>query len=733
MKYLLTFLLISFSVFGQSNLGVTYNTGTRVIAPPQLYLDTSYATADPKTAFGLATKRYVDKRVFQASNVAAAQALTNLVNNDLIQIAGRTTAGDGGGSTVYYSSSSTSTTNLGTIFTATGMGTGRLINPAQPLNVRWFGAKGDNVTSDLAAFQSAAAQIQMLGSIGVSQQYPMTNGVVYVPTGFYYVPGTIIVQAGHHFYGDGMALSQIRSDQQSNLFSATLTNFFASIQFNDLGLTGPAGIPANSSTNTAGYGISLVGSATASAKYVVQNVRVNGFYGGIYLSYAESGKLDNCWFTEATGPGVTITGSGLSGAVDFSISDVESARNSDGYSISYTSGLHISGSTAVNNRASGFALTNNSAMTIAGCSEEYNYRGMVLNSFQSTTIQNCYFNCQTNSQVLTVDPYHIYIGFGNGLNFSDNYLTKNYGGVCHALVLDGATPRGQFANNFYAITWTSPARTAINGGYGANLTEFQETTTSDSTWGVNGQLTLGTANSTMGVALGFKEPYAMTTAPTQIGIEMAYGNLFFNSSGSATSRHSIDVSQVLTNTATSGTVNPHLYNGNIIIFPNALVGDITFSPATAELFSNANGMRYTVRREGLGAFNLNIPHADGTLALTTTNQWAEIIWNGGTWKLLRDNTSMRGTFTAAGTATTCTGATIGVGSKANAGFVTSTTTGTTTCVVTFPYTAPVGWVICPQNNTTANLIRQTASSTTTATFVGVTVTGDVISYTATAY
>jgi len=181
MKYLLTFLLISFSVFGQSNLGVTYNTGTRVIAPPQLYLDTSYATADPTTAFGLATKRYVDKRVFQSSNVAAAQALTNLVNNDLIQIAGRTTAGDGGGSTVYYSSSSSATTNLGTIFTATGMGTGRLIwNGVGNLTAEMFGAVVNDGVSDVTAITAGLAYLTT-----------QTSGVLYFGVGEYLIDSTI--------------------------------------------------------------------------------------------------------------------------------------------------------------------------------------------------------------------------------------------------------------------------------------------------------------------------------------------------------------------------------------------------------------------------------------------------------------------------------------------------------------------------------------------------------------
>lgn len=91
-------------------------------------------------------------------------------------------------------------------------------------------------------------------------------------------------------------------------------------------------------------------------------------------------------------------------------------------------------------------------------------------------------------------------------------------------------------------------------------------------------------------------------------------------------------------------------------------------------------------------------------------------------------------FVAAGTATSCTGATIGSGSKNNAGFVTATGTGTSTIVITFSVTAATGWVVMASNGTTvSNLIPQTASSTTTATIVGTTVTGDTIRYLAMPY
>lgn len=72
-----------------------------------------------------------------------------------------------------------------------------------------------------------------------------------------------------------------------------------------------------------------------------------------------------------------------------------------------------------------------------------------------------------------------------------------------------------------------------------------------------------------------------------------------------------------------------------------------------------------------------------------------------------------------------------------AGDYTSGTTGACTVVVTINgatgYTAPTGFACTANDETTGNLYRQTASSTTTATFSGTTVSGDVITFSCTAY
>jgi hypothetical protein len=195
-------------------------------------------------------------------------------------------------------------------------------------------------------------------------------------------------------------------------------------------------------------------------------------------------------------------------------------------------------------------------------------------------------------------------------------------------------------------------------------------------------------------------------------------------------------------------------NGGTHASPTATGGALTFASVNAKA-RDSSGNVYTPARIGFESVNSQTSTDHGaainfeavTVNGTTRNTVASVFGNGVT---ITDGTTTSythtsglalqvigvagGEFQAIGTATTCTGATIGSGSKANAGLIVSTTTGTSTVVVTFPFTAPTGWVIFAQNNTTVtNRLNQIASTNTTATFSGPTVTGDTITYLAMAY
>lgn len=175
--------------------------------------------------------------------------------------------------------------------------------------------------------------------------------------------------------------------------------------------------------------------------------------------------------------------------------------------------------------------------------------------------------------------------------------------------------------------------------------------------------------------------------------------------------------------------NDYLFNG----MTDSFVGASTQTDgATAQITLKSCGTNATCTNEsGLyiptaaitgtiaNSYGINVAAATGA----TNNYAARLI--GGT---LTDGLISAGTkFTTSGCSVS---ATSGGGS---AGTYTSGTTGACSVVITMNgatgLTAPTGWACSASDRTTASdLITQTASSTTTATMAGTTVSGDVISF-----
>ena len=112
--------------------------------------------------------------------------------------------------------------------------------------------------------------------------------------------------------------------------------------------------------------------------------------------------------------------------------------------------------------------------------------------------------------------------------------------------------------------------------------------------------------------------------------------------------------------------------------------------------------------------------------------------SAGTALSVTNNATIGGTLTATAPISTGTKFTVSgcaadtTAGGAAAGTFVSRTTGVCTVVITINgatgATAPTGWSCWVNNLTTANLIRQTAATTTTASVSGTTVTGDTISF-----
>ncbi|HJT73580.1 MAG TPA: glycosyl hydrolase family 28-related protein, partial [Chitinophaga sp.] len=125
--------------------------------------------------------------------VTDLQATPGTTPNELCRLLGYYIPGDGGGGDFYWDAASTETPNGGTIF-STGT-TGRWKRLIEgPLNVRWFGAKGDDIADDTAAFTAA---IKCNGDI---------RKEIDVPAGTYKINSTVYLPRWTTLKGNGAVL-----------------------------------------------------------------------------------------------------------------------------------------------------------------------------------------------------------------------------------------------------------------------------------------------------------------------------------------------------------------------------------------------------------------------------------------------------------------------------------------------------------------------------------------------
>lgn len=156
------------------------------------------------TATGFTTENLTDITLYDPDDletIADLRAIPSAPTIEIATIKGYATDGDGGGGDFYWDSTSTETDNGGTIIKATAITTGRWKRLySGVVNVRWFGAKGDNSTDDIISIQNA---IDSLAS---------TGGKVYLPKGNYLVSAAIELYSNYvSIVGDGEYATDIKT------------------------------------------------------------------------------------------------------------------------------------------------------------------------------------------------------------------------------------------------------------------------------------------------------------------------------------------------------------------------------------------------------------------------------------------------------------------------------------------------------------------------------------------
>lgn len=126
------------------------------------------------------------------STVAAMTALTKstLIDGRVYRALGYHAARDGGGGDFIWDASDTTTANAGTIFASDEGGNGRFLRIFEdPVNVKWFGAKGDDSNNDSAAIIAAL---------------DAANSSIFLPDGTYLAHSIPWLQK--NIFGDGATI-----------------------------------------------------------------------------------------------------------------------------------------------------------------------------------------------------------------------------------------------------------------------------------------------------------------------------------------------------------------------------------------------------------------------------------------------------------------------------------------------------------------------------------------------
>lgn len=190
--------------------------------------------------------------------------VTEVENNSAYNVLGYHEAGDGGGGGFYYDENSAEAANGGTILAPdTGSGRWKRVYSGA-VNVRWFGAKGDNATNDTAAIQAA---ITCQSSSG---------GIVLLPRGEYQITDTLSLPGLVSLIGDGMDSTVIRYTGSGIAISISGTSLSQKVKnmIRDMAVYGSASSTNGLYLNYAPYGF-------------YENLRFYGFNIGV--------AVENSW------------------------------------------------------------------------------------------------------------------------------------------------------------------------------------------------------------------------------------------------------------------------------------------------------------------------------------------------------------------------------------------------------------------------------------------------------
>lgn len=646
-------------------------------------------------------------------------------------------------------------------------------------NVKNYGAVGDGSTDDTTAIQAAIdACDNASGSSG--------GGTVYFPNGSYKITGVIVGSSNTSSGGNANRQSNVSLLGESALhttinYSGSTSGIAILMQRNKYGNVKNFGIH-NAVAKGTTAGLVFAGpsgsSGTQSNGALLEQVGIDSFHNGLVTSQTSAGTSSEITFINLS---LSSCDNGFLNTdfngLDYTFIQLQIFSNTIGINAT-ASGINVFGGSASNN-GTDFQFSNGGTTTITGFRSEI--AGQFLNAPgpYAISIRDCLVAGMTASTAMVVGTSnHVEIAssiIGGDIKIGGS-STDCYVSILNSIIVTASSPfnftygAGGAAAGAYQIkgSWTATTDTATP----VAIPDREGVIASSA---MNDQLNITKSiGSTSTDAVILANTTAAANNAQQWSGRTRYVGQGYHTGGTAASQQveawfeQVPAQATTTpqsNLLWTGKVGSSSHTGPWFFYqpnghPQIGIGGLDFTAPT-DVLSNAwtgfgevnSGGSFGIYSNAFEKFLINsngIFGASNVVIGFTSN-------NGTTFNSGVDSGVSRiaagvvgfgngtqgnltgvaeGTFVAAGTATTCTGATIGAGSKSNAGFVTATTSGTSTIVITFPFTAPTGWNVEMTDQTTAvdaKAVTQTASSTTTATLVGTTVSGDKLSYIAMPY
>lgn len=181
---------------------------------------------------------------------------------------------------------------------------------ADVINVKDFGAKGDGITDDTAAFQSAINALPINPSVPVRAPKGYANGgILFIPTGRYRISDRLMTKRGMLVLGEGAESSQILSFSPVGLFTHILADGGGyvpdALTFIGLSIWQDASI-----TPVSGAGIEIVPPITAfrAVRLYARDIIIEGTYYGIKLANTIGSSVQDTILTKTVSHGLYVVG-----------------------------------------------------------------------------------------------------------------------------------------------------------------------------------------------------------------------------------------------------------------------------------------------------------------------------------------------------------------------------------------------------------------------------------------